>query len=72
MYRFGKQIRFGSFKKLYDAFFYDLPSIQERFTTTFGYGLKFDFVKNVMKDKTHSYYDIPLEFDLKRRNTLQY
>ena len=72
MYKFGKQIRFGSFKKPYDAFFYNLPPVQDRFTTTFGYGKKFDITKNVMKDKSHSYYDVPREFDLKRRNTPQY
>lgn len=72
MYKFGKQRRFGSFKKPYDALFYDLPSVQDNFTTTFGYGKKFDFTKNVMRDKTHSYYDIPREFDLKRRNTPQF
>jgi hypothetical protein len=72
MYRFGKERRFYSFKKPYDAFFYNLPSVQDRFTTTFGYGKKFDFTKNVMKDKTHSYYDIPREFEIKRRNTPQY
>ena len=72
MYRFGKERRFYSFKKPYDAFFYNLPSVQDRFTTTFGYGKKFDFTKNVMKDKSHSYYDIPREFEIKRRNTPQY
>lgn len=72
MYKFGKERRFCSFKKPYDAFFYELPSVRDRFTTTFGYGHKFDITKNIMRDKTHSYYDVPREFDLKRRNTPQY
>lgn len=72
MYRFGTEKRFHSFKKEYDAFFYNLPSVKDRFTTSFGIGGKSDFTKNVMKDKSHSYYDVPREFDLKRRNTPQY
>ena len=72
MYQFGKERRFALYKKPYDAFFYDLPSVQDRFTTTFGYGRKFDFTKNVMKNKTHSFYDIPREFDVKRKNTPQF
>ena len=72
MYKFGREIRFCSFKKPYDAFFYNLPSMKDRFTTTFGYGKKFDFTKNVMKNKSHSYYNIPREFDVKRKNTPQY
>ena len=72
MYKFGKEIRFFSYKKPYEAFFYNLPSMKDKFTTTFGYGKKFDFTKNVMKNKSHSYYNIPREFDLKRRNTPQY
>ena len=72
MYQFGKEHRFRSFKKPWDAFFYNLPSMKDRFTTTFGFGRKFDFTKNVMKNKTHSYYDIPREFDVDRKNTPQY
>lgn len=72
MYKFSKAIRFPSFKKPYDALFYNLPSVKDRFTTTFGYGKKFDFSKNVLKGKTDSYYDIPREFDLKRKNSPQY
>ena len=72
MYQFGKERRFCSYKKPYDAFFYNLPSVKDRFTTTFGFGKKFDFTKNVMKNKTHSYYDIPREFDIERKNTPQY
>ena len=72
MYKFNKAVRFPSFKKPYEAFFYNLPSVQDRFTTTFGYGKKFDFSKNVLKGKTDSYYDIPREFDLKRKNSPQY
>ena len=72
MYKFSKAIRFPSYKKPYDAFYYNLPSVKDRFTTTFGYGTKYDFAKNVLKGKTDSYYDIPREFDLKRKNTPQY
>ena len=72
MYKFSKAIRFPSHKKPYDAFYYDLPSVKDRFTTTFGYGTKYDFAKNVLKGKTDSYYDIPREFDVKRKNTPQY
>ena len=50
MYQFGKEHRFRSFKKPWDAFFYNLPSMKDRFTTTFGFGRKFDFTKNVMKN----------------------
>ena len=72
MYKFSKAIRFPSHKKPYDAFYYNLPSVKDRFTTTFGYGTKYDFAKNVLKGKTDSYYDIPREFDIKRKNTPQY
>ena len=72
MYKFGKEKRFHPFKKPYDAFFYNLPSVKDRFTTTFGYGNKFDFTKNVMKGKSHSYYNVPREFDLRRKNTPQF
>ena len=72
MYKFSKAIRFPSYKKSYDAFYYNLPSVKDRFTTTFGYGKKYDFFKNTLKGKTDSYYDIPREFDLKRKNTPQY
>ena len=72
MYKFSKAIRFPSYKKPYDAFYYNLPSVKDRFATTFGYGTKYDFAKNVLKGKTDSYYDIPREFDLKRKNTPQY
>ncbi len=72
MYKFNKAIRFASFKKPYDALYYNLPSVKDRFTTTFGYGKKFDFSKNVLRGKTDSYYDIPREFDLKRKNSPQY
>ena len=72
MYRFGKEQRFQRYKKPWDAFFYNLPSMKDKFTTTFGYGNKFDFTKNVMKDKSHCYYNVPREFDIKRKNTPQY
>ena len=72
MYKFSKAIRFPSHKKPYDAFYYNLPSVKDRFTTTFGYGTKYDFAKNVLKGKTDSYYDIPREFDIKRKNSPQY
>ena len=72
MYKFNKAIRFPSYKKPYEAFFYNLPSVKDRFTTSFGYGKKFDFSKNVLRGKTDTYYDIPREFDLKRKNSPQY
>ena len=72
MYKFSKAIRFPSHKKPYDAFYYNLPSVKDRLTTTFGYGTKYDFAKNVLKGKTDSYYDIPREFDIKRKNSPQY
>lgn len=72
MYQFGKERRFRSFAKEYDAFFYNLPSVRGRFATSFGYGIKSDFTRDVMKNKSHSYYDVPREFDLHRRNTPQY
>ena len=72
MYKFGSERRFQNFAKPWDAFHYDLPSMADRFTTTLGKGKRHDFFKNIMRDKTHCYYDIPREFDLKRRNTPQY
>lgn len=72
MYKFGNEKRFMNYAKPYDAFFYNLPSVKDNFTTTLGKGKKYDFYKNVMRNKTHNYYDIPREFDLKRRNTPQY
>ena len=72
MFKFGNEKRFMNYSKPYDAFFYDLPSVKDKFTTTLGKGKKFDFFKDVMKNKTHCYYDIPREFDIKRRNTPQY
>ena len=72
MYKFSKAIRFPTLKKPYEAFFYNLPSVKDRFTTTFGIGNKYDFTKNVLKGKTDTFYDIPREFDLKRKNSPQY
>ena len=72
MYKFGTSKRFHSFKKPYDAFFYNLPSVRDTFTTTFGIGNKSDFTKDVMKNKSHNYYNIPREFELFRKNTPQY
>ena len=72
MYKFGAEKRFMNYAKPYDAFFYDLPSVKDKFTTTLGKGKKYDFYKNVMRNKTHNYYDIPREFDLSRKNTPQY
>lgn len=71
MYQFGKERRFRSFAKDYDAFFYNIPTVKG-FTTSFGFGGKSDFTRDVMKNKSHSYYDVPREFDLHRRNTPQY
>ena len=72
MYKCGLEKRFRSFKKPWDAFFYDLPSVKDKFTTTLGIGNKSDFTKDVMKNKSHNYYNIPREFDLRRKNTPQY
>ena len=72
MYKFGREKRFMNYAKPWDAFFYDLPSVKGNFTTSLGIGKKYDFFKNIMRGKTHSYYDIPREFDLKRRNSPQY
>ena len=72
MYKFGKEKRFQNYSKPYDAFFYDLPSVRNTFTTSLGKGNKYDFYKNVLRGKTHKYYDIPREFDLSRKNTPQY
>ena len=72
MYKFSKAIRFPSLKKPYNALYYNLPSVKDRFTTTFGYGKKYDFYKNVLKGKTDSMYDIPSDFDIKRKNSPQY
>jgi hypothetical protein len=49
-----------------------LPSVRDNFTTSLGKGKKYDFFKNVLRGKTHRYYDIPREFDLSRKNTPQY
>ena len=72
MYRFGKEKRFTNYAKPYDAFFYNLPSVRDNFTTSLGKGNKYDIFKNVLRGKTHKYYDIPREFDLSRKNTPQY
>ena len=58
MYKFGSERRFQNFAKPWDAFHYDLPSVKDRFTTTLGKGSRHDFFKNIMRDKTHCYYDI--------------
>ena len=72
MYKFGKEKRFMNYAKPYDAFHYNLPSVRDNFTTSLGKGQKYDFFKNVLRGKTHNYYDIPREFDLSRKNTPQY
>lgn len=72
MYSFGKAQRFKPIKRPWDALFYNLPSVQDKFTTTFGYGTKLDLYKNAFKGKTHAIYDIPKEFELFRHNTPQY
>ena len=38
MYKFGKEKRFKNYSKPYEAFFYDLPSVRDNFTTTLGKG----------------------------------
>ena len=72
MYKFGKEKRFQNYAKPYNAFFYDLPSVRDNFTTSLGKGNKYDFFKHVLRGKTHKYYDIPREFDLWRKNSPQY
>ena len=60
-----------NYARPYDSFFYDLSFVRNTFTAPLEKGKKYDFYKNVMRNKTHNY-DIPSEFDLKRRNTPQY
>ena len=71
MYTIPKAERFKYSKVGVDSI-YNLPSVMEKRSAGLGYGQKNDFTKGGMRGKTDSIYNIPREFDLKRRNTPQY
>ena len=71
MFSFGKSKRFKQLKILTDAY-YNLPSTKSKRATTLGYGKKSDFTDNLKKGKTDNYYNIPSEFDYKKKSSLQY
>ena len=73
MYSFGKAERFPKINSSYGFgnFFYNLPSMKERRTTSLGYGAKYDFTKYA-KSKSNVFYDFKSDFDQKNPNGPRY
>lgn len=72
MYSFSRADRFGQNKRQLDVCYYNLPSyLDTKHGTSIGYGTKLDLGKK-QAGRTDSIYDVPREFDLRRRNSPQY
>lgn len=71
MYSFSKANRFCAWGRKEADMLYDLPSTLDKRATSLGKGNKSDFTAESRK-KTQAIYNIPREFDLKRKNSPQY
>ena len=72
MYSFGKAQRFPSIGKMYGgSFFYNLPEVRMKRTTSLGYGNKYDFT-NDAKSKSPVFYNFKSDFDQKNPNGPKY
>ena len=66
MYSFSKAERFPKLINYSDKshFFYNLPSMKEKRSTTLGYGSKYDITKGLKSSKS-VFYDFKRDFDPK-------
>ena len=72
MYSFGKAQRFPTIGKNYGgSFFYNLPEVRMRRTTSLGYGNKYDFTLDA-KSKSPVFYNFKSDFDQKNPNGPKY
>ena len=72
MYSFGKAQRFPIIGKNYGgSFFYNLPEVRMRRTTSLGYGNKYDFTLDA-KSKSPVFYNFKSDFDQKNPNGPKY
>ena len=72
MYSFGKAQRFPSIGKNYGgSFFYNLPEVRMKRSTSLGYGNKYDFTLDA-KSKSPVFYDFKSDFDQKNPNGPKY
>jgi hypothetical protein len=72
MYSFGKAQRFPSIGRNYGgSFFYNLPEVRMKRSTSLGYGNKYDFTLDA-KSKSPVFYDFKSDFDQKNPNGPKY
>ena len=66
MYSFGKAQRFPTIGKNYGgSFFYNLPEVRMKRSTSLGCGNKYDFTSDA-KSKSPVFYDFKSDFDQKK------
>ncbi len=72
MYSFGKAQRFPAIGKNYGgSFFYNLPEVRMKRSTSLGYGNKYDFTSDA-KSKSPVFYDFKSDFDQKNQRPHRY
>lgn len=72
MYSFGKARRFPPIDRSYvGQFFYNLPSMKMKRSTSIGYGTKYDFTRDA-KSKSPVFYNFKSDFDQKNPNGPKY
>ena len=72
MYSFGKAQRFPSIGRNYGgSFFYNLPEVRMKRSTSIGYGNKYDFTADA-KSKSPVFYDFKSDFDQRHPNGPKY
>ena len=72
MYSFGKAERFPSIGRNFGgSFFYNLPEVRMKRSTSIGYGNKYDFTSDA-KSKSPVFYNYKSDFDPKNPNGPQY
>ena len=72
MYSFGKAQRFPSIGRNFGgSFFYNLPEVRMKRSTSIGYGNKYDFTSDA-KSKSPVFYNYKSDFDPKNPNGPQY
>ena len=72
MYSFGKAQRFPTIGKKYGgSFFYNLPEVRMKRSTSIGYGNKYDFTLDA-KSKSPVFYNFKSDFDQRNPNGPKY
>ena len=72
MYSFGKAQRFPIINRAYGgSFFYNLPSMKTKRSTSIGYGTKYDFTRDA-KSKSPVFYNYKSDFDQKNPSGPRY